>query len=561
MTTRTSIRPSAPSSLDDANIAFKKGRYADAVGMYTKLVEVNGATAQLLDSRAAAYMKLGKQREALVDAKAIVKLAPNAAVGYSRAAQALVNLGKFQSAVSMADRALQYVAPADTKRRATIENTRMEATELQRELHRLTGCHIGTMPFEILLEVLLYLQADDPNTPLPMGGVCRHWRDVVSRSPALWSSLVLRDHKPERKAKLFIDKALRGGQWSELKSIDVEGLTAAKTFKARRDSGQLDALMHASFDAARFNDPVGTDFNLFDLSQLPRLRSLTITNGAEYRVCEADILRLASFRHLSIHALEVAFETTPEFPELRRLHLQGVNNNSQINVSVGVNVGYKQILDIIQSAPLLEELHLSTTLMSTQSTADLVIELPYLQSLEPGFHASSLLISSHLRTPNVSRLVLAASLLPEDIFIGVHITSSNLIELHLHKLFLTNLGPVVDQLLQMRNLRVLAIPRAQGAIDRILDAISQVGGLALEEVDFTGCDELGSGAVVRLVRARLDLATDQDERSARSRLKTLIIDSCPLVEPRVLPWLREKVARVSCVYMTKKQARGARFVG
>ena len=45
-----------------------------------QLIEANGATAQLADSRAAAYIKTTQLREALLDAKTTIELAPNAAV-------------------------------------------------------------------------------------------------------------------------------------------------------------------------------------------------------------------------------------------------------------------------------------------------------------------------------------------------------------------------------------------------------------------------------------------------------------------------------------------------
>ena len=474
--------------------------------------------------------------------------------GYQRAAQVLLQVGKFTTALEMVDKASQRVKATDTKRRDAIETMRKEIHELQ----RLTACHVGTMPFEILLEVLQYVQQDGPHTALRMGGVCRHWRDVVQRSPVLWSNLVLRGSKPERKAALFLKNAQQGGQRSKLRTINVAGLAAAKLFVSLRASGQLATITEAILDAEFFNDPVGTSFSLFDLSQLPSLRRFSIRNGTEFAVTEADVARLASLEHLSVQALEVAFSVAPQFDALRTLHLQGVLSSSLINIAVGTDTGHRQVLNMIATAPLLQELHLATTMLSTQPT-DVDIDLPELRSFEPGPHIRNDLIWSRLQMPNLNRLVLTAPVSTYQTLGFMRCDLTKLTELRL-------VGPIdipatriAERLLTMHNLANLAIIRAEGDITDLVDQISQAGGLALEEVNFTDCQRLTGGAVVRLVRSRLTTAFTGAPQQCR--LISLILDGCSLVEPNILPWLRQTVPKVNCAYVTKKQARGARFLG
>ena len=70
---------------------------------------------------------------------------------------------------------------------------------------------------------------------------------------------------------------------------------------------------------------------------------------------------------------------------------------------------------------------------------------------------------------------------------------------------------------------------------------------------------------MRLVKLRLPAHEDgQSQEDAVSPscivqpLLSLTINDCPSIPADVLPWLREKVASVSCVYMTKKQANWKR---
>jgi hypothetical protein len=64
---------------------------------------------------------------------------------------------------------------------------------------------------------------------------------------------------------------------------------------------------------------------------------------------------------------------------------------------------------------------------------------------------------------------------------------------------------------------------------------------------------IGTGALVRLVKSKLG---DKEEGAEETvPISSLVIDECPNVDAAWLPWLRKHVKLVSCVYMTKKQAK------
>lgn len=96
----------------------------------------------------------------------------------------------------------------------------------------------------------------------------------------------------------------------------------------------------------------------------------------------------------------------------------------------------------------------------------------------------------------------------------------------------------------------------------------------LQHVDFSRSSPLKGVSVRDLVRSRLPPPVQNPDESVvmdagdaptlgvhLSRpepplpIHTLIIDQCPMVQPEILPWLRQNVPRVSCVYETKAQVR------
>jgi hypothetical protein len=87
---------------------------------------------------------------------------------------------------------------------------------------------------------------------------------------------------------------------------------------------------------------------------------------------------------------------------------------------------------------------------------------------------------------------------------------------------------------------------------------------SLTHLDLSGCQDLQSGPLLRLIKARLpehpketssECAADTAEVPHIARISTLNIDRCPLIDVETLPWIRSKIPHVSsCVHATKKQA-------
>ena len=87
---------------------------------------------------------------------------------------------------------------------------------------------------------------------------------------------------------------------------------------------------------------------------------------------------------------------------------------------------------------------------------------------------------------------------------------------------------------------------------------------ALRHLDCSNNHDVKGGPLVRLVKLRLTeaaAASAPGESGADApvvqpvqALQSLNIDGCPAVDPNVLPWLRERVPKLSSVYMSKKAA-------
>jgi hypothetical protein len=96
----------------------------------------------------------------------------------------------------------------------------------------------------------------------------------------------------------------------------------------------------------------------------------------------------------------------------------------------------------------------------------------------------------------------------------------------------------------------------------------------LQHVDFSRCSQVRGISIRDLVKSRLpspnptpprspdnvksEVASDNSSTGGPSRplpLQMVIIDQCPNVPAELLPWLRQQVPRVSCVYETKAQAK------
>ncbi|EJD48173.1 hypothetical protein AURDEDRAFT_183527 [Auricularia subglabra TFB-10046 SS5] len=536
-----------PSAMDRGTSALKAGKYEEAA------MSTPSLKAPAVESRAAAYMKMGKLPEALQDAKQCIDLAPKVPAGYIRAARVFKALNKPEPALRMVEHASQRIKPTDTRRAAELKKLKEEILELQSEIARLvkaTACHLAMLPVEILAEVFQYLLPDDWDAPLRLGAVCKHWRSVVQNAPAMWSCLHLGGRSNVE--RILRAKAMHWNDKSRyhVKHLELNDRVAIQVYQkccspTRLRSLETVRLFHVARGIHAQLEPLSETF-CWDLASLPTVRSLAFNFGVNLIVlADGDAARLSHLHELEMVAYMIVAGAQPSFPNLRRLHIDASNFRVDSDPPHGLRA-------LLETCPALEHLHV-TGVSPENNTTEGTGPLPCdrLRSLE--LHNDvcrwSLWSTSLPESVTLERLVAsppqaASSFL--SLFRSVALAS--LRELRLLAVCDTAPAALLPLLRAMPHLAVLQLSRASGDMGALVDGLP-AAGLPLTDVDFSDCAKLPGSPIVRLVRARA------------GALRAMRVDGCPLVEADLLPWLRSNVPAFSCVYMTRKQAKGQRFLG
>ncbi|KZV88217.1 hypothetical protein EXIGLDRAFT_839411 [Exidia glandulosa HHB12029] len=525
--------------IERATQAFKSGDYKRAVQLLTEAIDASGPTLQTLDSRAAAYTKLKNLQAALKDSQRAIEIAPNSFVGYARAARVLKERNRFDAALSMVNHALQRAK----NRQGDLEKLKREIVALVKESERLRRAEIAVLPVEVLGEIFAFIADGDADAPLRVGAVCRHWREAARGLSTLWARLVLGDVRPQAKAKLWLDTSRH-----RVRHLEVNGVIAYRTFCSLRTTRQLSSLreIHISADSKSLDDawpPLG----------MPHLVSFHLDwQGCGIKFDKHNDDALARLRHLSLRTPHrTLLSAGIAMPELRTLHLETpvLFADNDFHVSMA---NLLRVSSLLQSLILYDKLPSEIPQLALEAVA-----LPSLSSFE--YHGG--LARSHLldalQLPSLARLVLR----PVD---SAHNVTQRLQRSDLANVRELRITPVLDKaedifpvVMGMPLLTVLQLSNCGTDMGAVVDALAKSPKHLLEEVDFSHCTKLAGGPLVRLVQAGITTTGGEE----KSRVRVVVVDGCPLVEAEVLPWLRSKVSRFSCVYMTKKAAKGGRFLG
>ena len=81
------------------NTQFKNGNYTEAIDFFNKAIEIDSDNHILYSNRSAAYLSIGKGKEALDDAEKCTNLKPDWIKGWGRKGAALHMLKKYDDSV------------------------------------------------------------------------------------------------------------------------------------------------------------------------------------------------------------------------------------------------------------------------------------------------------------------------------------------------------------------------------------------------------------------------------------------------------------------------------
>lgn len=554
----------------------------------------------MFDSRAATYEKLGRTKEALLDAKQAIKLSPekwqvshlcsgptissHVPQGYARSARLFMTIKKYDSSLKMIDLALERVNTKDAKRRAELQSLRSDIqsaqtafAEKQRRHASRTFYHFGKLPIEIAFTIFSNVVEADHAQVVVLGQVCRDWRRVVIETPSLWTHLTLSTKHPVAKATLWNLRnhgrlktlCIRAGETKRLWALDA--LAGANLESLRTLS-----LEYLDFQAFRQHLPSFTD------EAIARLTSLELLEVSAWQ----DLC--ASFRPQGLQLRNLVARDTP-------VHWADLADNSGHLVTLSYNGWFDRahmpdFIWLLHRNPGLQKLDFFAAHTTTTR------HIPILWDPRPRD------LPERLSLPSLTELALGGPWLPTTFITGalgsarpriLHLSRcAGVLDLGLQRLVETGSASQLEELVIDRcmvsapEILVECLRAAKSLVTLRLTSTTDVGAVleALAERDSTGeisCPKLSTvdfsqsfdvrdGALIRLVKLRCpplpDTPADDSTRPVEvapsseevSRITSLTVDGCQTVSPDILPWLRKNVAHVSCKYATKKQANWKR---
>ncbi|KAJ3854471.1 hypothetical protein EV368DRAFT_36740 [Lentinula lateritia] len=469
---------------------FKRSKYGECLRLLNYALE-NGGRDQyaIYDSRAAVHEKTLRLREALLDVKEAIRLAPNRWQCYSRAARLFLLIRKFEEASKMVDIALQKINPSDDKNRATLVALQSQVIESRKRL----SCHVGMLPVELLSSIFQYMVEEEPVLVIKISRVCRHWRTVALGDAALWSTLVLSKKDPNRKSKCWIQRSrgrirelclrrtlsdkvdwslekLGGIQWDYIRTCQLEDIDILKQLE------KADALhVISQLETLVIRDKLMDSREEFVSYLSDNLRHLTI-DGALHVWLKATI----TLAHLTV--LDYCSGSTQLFKFLRLPSLQVIS-----------------IQTCIQTKNVIQCLLDSGTSQLKSITFDSCAHLP-----------TSELIRVLSSNPFVASLTLKK-------FGGGTVT------------------PILDLL---------------GSSEQLCPALTHLDLSSSSEVSSHLLIRIVSSRITAVVESLLGPNEETPGRPRAERIHSLIVDGCTGIDSDTIPWFRERVPHFS--YVTRQ---------
>lgn len=531
----------------------------------------------IYDSRSATYEKLDRLDDALRDVECAMVLVPARWQAYARAARLLLKRQQFARAAKMVQRAYARLEAELANESQTSEGDRdalvrhrQRCAELESikasalrglnggkdivlRSHKSSSCYILLLPTELLTEIFALVAGQD-HTALAQTiiKVCKRWRQVALDCPALWDTLILgmSQRDPKKRARTWL---LR----SEGKISDLRVYQQAVVHDDWRRNLEKE-LMSLKWGSLR-----ALTIEMWDIVQyLKAISSYEILHTLEKLTIEDDPFKMTQ-------RWDTLLSATRQVTEMRlegvRLSPQTIASRTLRQLSLEhCDFGDHHAFEFFELQPFLEVLAIS--LPATYSfrpwSCTNTINLNYLTHIDiSGCHSVSFV---NLVVPNlrVLRLFRCSSLSEGDFRHLAKMNLSNFEELSLIQLITPIPTSIVDFLKTVPTLRHLVLMGVRGFVVQVVEALAEPPHSSnstqadlpcprLEYLNVSDTPDIKSATLVRLVKSRL---VDVQEDLSVTRIQSLIIDRCPRIEPDILPWFRQHVPVVSCIYLSKKAA-------
>lgn len=567
------------------------------------------------DLRSGVLEKLERYKEALVDARKSINLKPTRWQAYARSARLFLALDRPESALVMIEHAVKRFDHQDptssSSNSQTTPATRPAAVpELQamksKALNRIstkrgvlpTGqlCYIGRLPVELLTSIMTYLANLDYNDVFRIAITCRHWRSIALQAPHLWHTMALQHHP----SKLRIANAVLQRSNGRIKTLrvhasvkdhwnDFEPLFSHLSWPSLRILQIYGGQTNACQEILRIISTVSTVSLLTNLEELAVQTEPALLPGVRRfhslscgRICECAGTT-NTLKSISLSNFAVSPATLPH-GTLVHLRLE----------DCGITDHPNTLHDLLSQNSALETLVLNVALFNHDPLTGVTFNAPLskLTRLELRCPHDLTPLFSCLDLPALRFLRLLSLTAPVDRMLSAILSKSGapslIEELSIENCFVDEPARVLQLIKAMHFIRSLELVRIGTGVNAVVSGLANSGdpldaelmeeGLPaqlpcprLAHVNFSHCFDLRTSPILSLVKGRLPSHRPLPERVLthgepssghavvspfpnHSKIRSMVIDGCPLIEPESLPWLRQQVKTFSCSYMTKKQA-------
>ncbi|KAF9030658.1 hypothetical protein BDP27DRAFT_1436223 [Rhodocollybia butyracea] len=414
---------------------------------------------------------------------------------------------KFDEASKMVDLALQKLSPSDPKNHPVLIALQSQIVESRKR----STCHIGVLPAELLSIVFGYMVQDDAVHVILVTRVCPQWRAVALGDASLWSTLVLSNRNPSRKSTLWIQRS----------QGRIRNLILRRALLDRADWGleKLNGIQWAYLRSCCLED-------VEILEQLEKVDASCVISQLE-----------------TLEIRDKLVDSREKFAS----HLG--NNLKHLTLDV-TRLGRRRFMEdlflLLAQNPSLQYFAFDASYDSFNTRPAETFQLSHLTVLE--FSRDRPSCSGSFDFRHWKHFLKTQGLKSLTFDSCAHLSSSELLRI-------LSSNPCLES---------LTLNRESGIAAPVLDSLAHPTLCPnLSQLDLSSCVDVTSQLLVRVVKSRLGSSQipaggAEEKQPVVEEICSLTVNECPGVATDALPWLRENVARFSCVYYMSKRAGSTR---
>ncbi|KAI0347811.1 hypothetical protein BDW22DRAFT_1479728 [Trametopsis cervina] len=439
--------------------------------------------------------------------------------------------------------------------------------------------YLYDLPTEIIIQIFALVLVNSHEFVVILAQLSRHLREIVLSTPGLWSVVSLTNKKYTlERARLW--RSRNNGLLKALYIRASPGFHILSAFEVFSDV-PLDALRYLMIDEWTY-DALH--------KYMPNLTPSVIANLHTLHIRHSDQSWLTatfsslSLRHLIAEASIIDWARLGEYAtQLRRLvYVEGIDSRSVPDILWALHRNTN-----LESVYMQSDGHMSGNGLPQPSVVPKVlpsrIQLPHLESLT--VHGGALgdgQLWEHLSLPNLRTVDLArlwANINPMIINLQNSGAVPNLMSLSISYTFGSGSFPsqalviqVLREAKQLRYLQLFQLPCIQDIIHAMTHEPTEHCP-NLTTLDLSMCREVSAELLAPLVEARNERAfniegqvsdsSDDAHRAGHAQvspIRKLVLNGCKLlaVDQVILPWLKQRVSRVTCHYDRTRRERQPR---